>query len=157
MNSLTKNILMIGLVLIIIGVTGLALNKSQIGNDYFSWMKSVFLSNFGFLKAGLTSNVSFDQPDLNFSEINIENLMPQKEADQEADESEEQVDVQETGESEYIISLEKIAEKIKVIEKKVNKIEEEVNRLKTFTEIQEKINEITKQIDALSQEMNDLT
>lgn len=162
---MNKNILILGLLLIIIVIGGVVLNKSQTGEDYFNWVKSAFLSN-SFI-AGITPNMPFqdysEDLGLDFSEMNLENLLSSEGiAEGEGQIISDKVETEEQSkrnlglEEVKVLSLAEIEEEINIIKSKTNKIDKEINRLKTLIEIQENINGIARETNILAQEIENI-
>lgn len=174
---MNKYILIIIVLLVAIGIGAIALNKLFIGQDYFNWARSVVLSRINLLIAGLSPNLffrdsgqdDFQEMELDFSQINVENLLSPDETsgDRQTEavaqtKTDEQVTDQEQEQAEQVIAapqlitLEQIEQNINAIKTEAERIEKEINKLRTLVEIQEKINKISQEVNVLSQEIEEL-
>ena len=153
-NSKKKNKISFVLILFLVVIAlFMFLDNVEVGQEYFSWVKSVAL-NAGFLKAGVTLNLtSSEESGIDFSQINFDNLVSEETSLETEDDFLGQAEIPQ--EPEIIISpkkitLEEIQQEINDITVKTNKIGQELDRLVFLIEIQENIRKIAMQANGLS-------
>lgn len=141
-----KRIFVLGLLLII--VVGVFLWQVRpFGQDYFKWLKSLFL--------GQESLLSEDSG-LDLSEINLP-------AFAEATASKEETvlveEIEQSQETKFIFEpkLVWIKKEIDEIAEEVEKIDQEVKKLMALSEIQKEINDIAREITRITQEVEELS
>ena len=129
-------------------------NSAEKEQKYLSWFKSV-VSNIGFLKAGITLNLSSsEESGIDFSQINFDNLVSEEASSEPEDDFLGQAEIPQ--EPEMIVkpkkmTLEEIQQKINEITVRTNTIGQEINKLVYLMEIQENIRKIAIQANNLSQ------
>jgi len=159
-----KRILVLALFLVVvIGVIFLWQNY-RLDSNYFDKLKS-FFSRVNIFKATIAPELlSPEDLGLDLSEINIENLLLEKEVAFEVDQEEElvkEVQIKEVQEEEddpeYQAALAEIKKELDRIEKEVEEVRRKVNKLKALTGIQREINRIEKEIEETAKEVDKLT
>ncbi len=129
-------------------------NNVEKEQKYLSWVKSV-VSNIGFLKAGVTLNLSSSKESgIDFSQINFDSLVSEETSLETEDDFLGQAEISQ--EPEMIvkpkkITLEEIEQEINTIIIKTNMIGQEIDKLVFLIEIQENIRKIAIQANNLSQ------
>lgn len=151
---MSRIILIVGLLLLIVGV-GLLLNKSEVGQDYFSWVGSV-ASDLNPLKAGIGLNLlSEEDTDVGYTEadINLEELTPEEEEIQPEVVIVENVVVtkEETTHQATLPEIEVEVNRIAVATKEVTK---EVSKLVALKEIEKEFKAIAEQAEDINNELN---
>jgi len=151
---INRTILIVGLLLIIIG-TGVLLDRSNTGRDYFSWIKSV-LSDLNPLKAGIIRDFPASEDlELDYSDIDFESLMSEGKSSSvplgSISEDKEEGFSEESQEQEEEIALESKPVTLTEIEEKINKIAEKSKKISQEIETLSVLNEIKKEIDIIAE------
>lgn len=162
-RTINKIILILGLFLIIIG-TGTLLNRSDIGQDYFSWLKSV-LSDLNPLKAGISLNFPssekseidhLDYSDVEFEDVTSEEKGVFEDKGEELVEESQEEEIVSAPELMTLPDLPEIEEKLNEITEEAKQVRQEVKRLKALDEIKKEIEIIAEKVKKVGQEVNEI-
>ncbi|MFH1656394.1 MAG: hypothetical protein ABH956_01305 [Candidatus Nealsonbacteria bacterium] len=169
-KTVNKIILIFGLLLVIIG-TGTLLNRSDIGKDYFGWVKSV-LSNLNPLKAGITLNSPItEESKLNYTDVNLDELNDEQDEINQVDQldnlsleingvSKENTPVISTNQVDVLpvkeITLPEIEQTINVIAQKTKQIEQEIDKLVVLEQVKQEIILIVQELKEIGNNVKEL-